>query len=507
MFLDLEDAVAPDDKEQARANVIEALRAYDWTRRRRERAYQRARHPLVLPRRGRRRRGVRRRARHRARAEGRRAVRRRVRGDAPGSDRAAERLDGRPDRDPHPDRDRRRHGERRGDQPRPARPARGDGVRGGRLRRERPGPHDEHRRREPRLRGAHRPRAADRRPRDPLGRPVALRDQSDGGGVPRPGAAPDRRTVRRLQGRRRLPKRRPARGRPRLRGQVGDPPEPGRARERGLLPLRGRGRPGPADPAGDGGRGEGGEGSRLARRTADRRRVDPDGGEPDPPGRADRRPASHGRTRVRPDAPRRTRTGPRRGTDEYPRIPGEAAVAPVPGDDTAGRGRLHVEGRGARGRGARRSALGREGADPRGRPRQGRRREDRQLARRDRRDRRPDARLDARHRADRPRGPAREPRARRARLADRARVLPLAGGRPRLAADRRDRERPRAASTSRTSRPRTPTRSTRSTSIPVSASSTSSAARSRRRSGWATARRRSPACSSACTGSSATSTA
>jgi malyl-CoA/(S)-citramalyl-CoA lyase len=31
VFLDLEDAVAPDDKEQARANVIEALRAYDWT--------------------------------------------------------------------------------------------------------------------------------------------------------------------------------------------------------------------------------------------------------------------------------------------------------------------------------------------------------------------------------------------------------------------------------------------------------------------------------------------
>ena len=32
VFLDLEDAVAPDDKEQARANVIEALRAHDWSR-------------------------------------------------------------------------------------------------------------------------------------------------------------------------------------------------------------------------------------------------------------------------------------------------------------------------------------------------------------------------------------------------------------------------------------------------------------------------------------------
>ena len=31
VFLDLEDAVAPDDKEQARANVIEALGAHDWS--------------------------------------------------------------------------------------------------------------------------------------------------------------------------------------------------------------------------------------------------------------------------------------------------------------------------------------------------------------------------------------------------------------------------------------------------------------------------------------------
>jgi malyl-CoA/(S)-citramalyl-CoA lyase len=32
VFLDLEDSVAPDDKERARANVIEALRDQDWTR-------------------------------------------------------------------------------------------------------------------------------------------------------------------------------------------------------------------------------------------------------------------------------------------------------------------------------------------------------------------------------------------------------------------------------------------------------------------------------------------
>jgi len=31
VFLDLEDAVAPDDKEQARANIIEALRTHDWS--------------------------------------------------------------------------------------------------------------------------------------------------------------------------------------------------------------------------------------------------------------------------------------------------------------------------------------------------------------------------------------------------------------------------------------------------------------------------------------------
>ena len=32
VFLDLEDAVAPDDKEQARTNIIEGLGAHDWTR-------------------------------------------------------------------------------------------------------------------------------------------------------------------------------------------------------------------------------------------------------------------------------------------------------------------------------------------------------------------------------------------------------------------------------------------------------------------------------------------
>lgn len=32
VFLDLEDAVAPDDKEQARSNIIEALETYDWSK-------------------------------------------------------------------------------------------------------------------------------------------------------------------------------------------------------------------------------------------------------------------------------------------------------------------------------------------------------------------------------------------------------------------------------------------------------------------------------------------
>jgi malyl-CoA/(S)-citramalyl-CoA lyase len=31
VFLDLEDAVAPDDKAQARANIIAALKTYDWS--------------------------------------------------------------------------------------------------------------------------------------------------------------------------------------------------------------------------------------------------------------------------------------------------------------------------------------------------------------------------------------------------------------------------------------------------------------------------------------------
>ena len=77
-----------------------------------------------------------------------------------------------------------------------------------------------------------------------LGRPVALRHLAHGRGVPRAGPASDRRPVRRLRRRRRLPQRRPPGGGPRMRGQVGDPPVAGRARERGLHARRGRGRAG-----------------------------------------------------------------------------------------------------------------------------------------------------------------------------------------------------------------------------------------------------------------------
>ena len=50
VLLDLEDAVAPDDKEQARENVIAALTGQDWSACSVSRPHQRAGHSLVLPR-------------------------------------------------------------------------------------------------------------------------------------------------------------------------------------------------------------------------------------------------------------------------------------------------------------------------------------------------------------------------------------------------------------------------------------------------------------------------
>src|SRR3954469_10756008 len=116
---------------------------------------------------------------------------------------------------------------------------------------------------------------------------MALRDLADGRRLPCGRASPDRWSVRRLQRLGRVPRGGASRRRARLRGQVGDPPLAGRPRERGLHPRRRGGRPRRADPPGDGGSREGWQGSGLARRSPDRRRVDPHGREPDDQGRAD----------------------------------------------------------------------------------------------------------------------------------------------------------------------------------------------------------------------------
>ena len=84
-------------------------------------------------------------------------------------------------------------------------------------------------------------------PRAALGRPVALPAGAHRGRLPRQRPAPDRRPVRRLQRRRGLHRRGAARRGARLRGQVGDPPEPDPARQRGLLARRAPGHPHAAD--------------------------------------------------------------------------------------------------------------------------------------------------------------------------------------------------------------------------------------------------------------------
>ena len=58
IFLDCEDAVAPDDKEQARSNIIQGLNEIDWGQQDDDGAHQRPRHPLHVPRRGGYRRGL-----------------------------------------------------------------------------------------------------------------------------------------------------------------------------------------------------------------------------------------------------------------------------------------------------------------------------------------------------------------------------------------------------------------------------------------------------------------
>ena len=234
VFLDLEDAVAPGDKEQARRNVIQGLLEIDW----RERGkticvringidthymyrdvvdvVEQAGHRLdtvLIPKVG-------------------------VPADVYLVDALLTQIEeAQGHRAPHrhrsPDRDRARHGERRGDravQP----PAGGDALRRGRLRGELPRPHGEHRRaRIPTTRATSGTprisrmvvacRAYGLRPIDgPFG------DFKDPGWVPRGRAA---------------------RRRARHRGEVGDPPVPDRPGQRGVHAAAGRSRAGAAHPA------------------------------------------------------------------------------------------------------------------------------------------------------------------------------------------------------------------------------------------------------------------
>ena len=190
-------------------------------------AHQRARHALVLPRHRRRGRAGRRPARHDPHPEGRVRRRRPPRRDAADPDRGRLRL-------PHPIgisvliETAAGHAPRRRDRRRVPGADGGDGVRRRRLRRVAAEPHHVDRRLDRRVLRPHRGRRA------ALGRPVALPARAHRGRVPRARAAADRRAVRRLRRPRGLPRRGAPRRGARLRGQVGDPPLPGRARERGL---------------------------------------------------------------------------------------------------------------------------------------------------------------------------------------------------------------------------------------------------------------------------------
>ena len=107
VMLDLEDAVAPDDKERAREQVIAALRELDWSGSLGLAADQRPRHALVLPRHRRRGRAGRRPARHRAHPQGLVRGRRPSRRHAALADRGREAAAA-SDRHQRADRDRRR---------------------------------------------------------------------------------------------------------------------------------------------------------------------------------------------------------------------------------------------------------------------------------------------------------------------------------------------------------------------------------------------------------------
>ena len=79
-----------------------------------------------------------------------------------------------------------------------------------------------------------------------LERPLALRAVAHDGRLPRLRASPDRRAVRRFLRSRRLHGRGEARRRARLRGQMGDPSLPGRACQQGVHAVGGRGDQGQA---------------------------------------------------------------------------------------------------------------------------------------------------------------------------------------------------------------------------------------------------------------------
>ena len=207
IFLDIEDAVAPPDKEQARRNIIEALNGIDWRARGKavsvringldthymyrdvvdvmEHAGDRLdTHPG---------------------AQGGRA-RRPLHGRGAGEpDRGGQGLPD-PCRSRSPDRNRARHGQCRSDRGF-RRTAGGAAFRRRRLCGELQGAHRQHWRAQSRL----------------SRRSVALRAVAHDGRLPRLWPARDRRSVRRFLRSGRLHGRRQARRRPRHRGQVGDP--------------------------------------------------------------------------------------------------------------------------------------------------------------------------------------------------------------------------------------------------------------------------------------------
>ena len=212
VFLDLEDSVAPLEKEAARGKVVDAIKNHDWGDTVALRARQRVGHRVDVPRRHRGRRQRRRAARRDHAAEG--AVGGRGRRPRPAAhpDREQRRPARRARRHRGADRDRPRAHQRRGDL-RGVAPARDDHLRPGRLR----GVDGDA--------GAHRRRADPRVPGRPL--PLRVLEDPDGRAGQRP--AGDRRPVPQDPRARRASATTAMRtADPRLRRQVGAAPRPGR---------------------------------------------------------------------------------------------------------------------------------------------------------------------------------------------------------------------------------------------------------------------------------------